>query len=73
MFLKIFAKLTGKHLTLLIKLQTETSSIAKKETVVQVFSFEFCKYLRTNVIVEQIWWLRFSGCVAKFLNIFFKL
>ena len=44
--LKNFAKFTGKHMCqslFLMKLQAEAFNFIKKETLVQVFSYEFCK------------------------------
>ena len=45
---RIFAKLTGKHLcrvSFLIKLQVSDLQLIKKETLAQVFSSEFCEHL----------------------------
>ena len=47
--LKNFAKLTGKHLC--------PSFFIKKETLVQVFSYEFCEILRTLIFIEHLCWL----------------
>ena len=63
---------TSALVSFLIKLQAESSSIIKKETVALVLSCEFAKFLRTHFIIERLRLLRFSGCITKFLNIFLK-
>ena len=42
-------KFTGKHL--------RQSLFFNKETVAQVFSYEFAKFLRTPFFIEHLWWL----------------
>ena len=48
--LKNVAKLTGKYLCQSIffnKLQASACNFIKKETLVQVFSYEFCEFFKT--------------------------
>ena len=40
-------------------------AILLKETVAQVFSCEFCKFLRTPFYTEHLWWLLLIGCKRK--------
>ena len=52
---------TSARVTLLIKLQAQACNFIKKETLAQVFSYEFCdtKFLRTPAFIEH---LRSDGC-----------
>ena len=52
-----FAKFTGKRLCqslLFNKLQTSDLYLLIKETLAQVFSFEFCKIFKTTFFVEHL-------------------
>ena len=50
--LKNFAKFTGKHLC-----QSLIFNLIKKETLAQVFSCEFVKFLRAPISIEHLWLL----------------
>ena len=47
--LRYFAKFTGKHLC--------QSLFFKKETLVEVFSCEFCEISKNTFLIEHLWWL----------------
>ena len=56
--LGIFAKFTEKHLCqglFLIKLQAEACNVIKKETLAQVFFYEFHKISKNTFFAEYIW------------------
>ena len=38
-------------------LRPKTSNFIKKETLAQVFSVNFVKFLRTLIYIEYLWWL----------------
>ena len=57
-FLKNFAKLAVKHLwqsLFLIKLLALGLQMYQKEALAQLFSFPFCKFLRTPFFIERLW------------------
>ena len=57
--LRNFAKFTGNscaRVSFLIKLQAACNFI-KKDTLAQVFSFEFSKFRGTPFFTEHLWWL----------------
>ena len=47
--LKNFAKFTGKRLCQRLK--------KKKESLAQVFSFDFCEISENTIFSEHLWWL----------------
>ena len=47
--LRYFAKFTGKHLC--------QSLFFKKETLIEVFSCEFCEISKNTFFIEHLWWL----------------
>ena len=49
--LRNFAKFTGKHLS-----QSLFFNKVAKEPLIQVFSCEFEKFLRTTFFIEHLWW-----------------
>ena len=51
--LRNFAKFTGKHLCQ--SLQAEACNFIKKETLAQVFSFEFCEFSKNTFFTEHLW------------------
>ena len=56
--LKNFAKLTGKHLCQSLvfnKVADSACNFIKKETLVQVFSCEFCKIFKNTFYTEHLW------------------
>ena len=56
--IRYFAKFTGKHSCqslFLIKLQTLPATLLKKETLVQVFSYEFCEISKNTFFTEHLW------------------
>ena len=56
--LKYLTKCTGKHLCQslrMIKLQTSACIFIKKETLAQVFSFEFCKNFKNISFTKYLW------------------
>ena len=48
---------TCARISFLIKLQAEAYNFIKKQTLTQVFSYEFCEILRTPFLIEHLWWL----------------
>ena len=53
--------------SLLIKLQAEACNFIKKETLAQVFSCEFCEFLRTPFCIEHLWTIA-SGFIQRRLD-----
>ena len=80
--LKIFAIFTGKHLCcslFLIKLQAFRHAIYEKETVTQVFSYEYCeifkntyfeKHLRTATPDDGMMWVLINISINQVRKIF---
>ena len=58
-FLEISQKLTGKNLyqSLFNKVPGTTCNFVKKETLTQVSSCEYAKFLRTPLFIEHLGWL----------------
>ena len=48
---------TCARVSFLIKLQVSACNFVKKETLAQVFSCEFCEFLRTPFLTEHLRWL----------------
>ena len=46
---------TCARTSLLIKLQAEAGNFVKKETLTQVFSYEFCEVFRNTFFTEHLW------------------
>ena len=58
MFLKISQNSQGNtcaKVSFLMKLQVEAYSFIKKETLTQVFSYEFCEISKSNFFTEHLW------------------
>ena len=56
--LRNFAKFTGKHLCQSLffnKVTDPAFSFIKKETLIQVFSFEFCEISKNTFFTEHLW------------------
>ena len=53
--LRNFAKFTGKHLCQSFNKVAEACNFIKKETLAQVFSFEFCKISKNTFFTEHLW------------------
>ena len=65
---------TCVRVSFLIMAQAEGSNIVEKEAVAQLFSCEICDIFKSKFyIMKRLRWLQFSGCITKFLNIFFTL
>ena len=50
-------KWTYFRVSFLIKLQFETCNFIKKETLLQVFSCEFCEVSKNTFFIKHLWWL----------------
>ena len=58
--LRNFAKFTGKQLCKSLffnKIVGLRHNFIKKETLAQVFSYEFCEISKNTVFTEHLWWL----------------
>ena len=48
---------TCARVSFLIKLQALACNFIKKETLAQVFSYEFCETSNKTFLLEHLWWL----------------
>ena len=75
MFLKISQnsqEYTCAGVSFLIKLQAKACKFIKKETLTQMFSWEFCEIFKNSLFTEHLWWL-FLKLDGRLLHIFFYL
>ena len=62
--LRNFAKFTGKHLCKSLFFNKACNFI-KKETLEQVFSYEFCKISKSNFFSEHVWATTSVFCMSR--------
>ena len=55
--LRNFPRVTGKHSCQSLFSNEDTSNFIKKETLAQVFSYEFCEMFKNIFLVKHFWWL----------------
>ena len=75
--LKYFAKFTGKHLCQGLYFnkgaRLRPASLFKKETLVQVFSCEFCEIFENTFFIEHLRWLLLVLKIfTTFINVLYQ-
>ena len=65
--LKNFAEFTGNYPQKSLSLQASVCNFIKKETLAQIFSYEFCEISKNTYFTEHLW-ATASSCWQKYVQ-----